>query len=179
MKILAFAASNSTKSINKTLVTYAGEQLRELRSDVTVEVIDINDYELPLFSVDREEELGQPQLAHNFFNKIKESDGLIISFAEHNGSYTAAYKNLFDWASRIETKVFQGKPSLFLSTSPGQGGASSVLKSAETSAPFFGAEIKGTLSVPSFFDNFDSDANQLTNEDLKQKLHEALIALHG
>ncbi|WP_085904884.1 NADPH-dependent FMN reductase [Kiloniella majae] len=179
MKILAFAASNSTKSINKTLVTYAGEQLRELRSDVTVEIIDINDYELPLFSVDREEELGQPQLAHNFFNKIKESDGLIISFAEHNGSYTAAYKNLFDWASRIETKVFQGKPSLFLSTSPGQGGASSVLKSAETSAPFFGAEIKGTLSVPSFFDNFDSDANQLTNEDLKQKLHEALIALHG
>ncbi|WP_120496691.1 NADPH-dependent FMN reductase [Kiloniella sp. EL199] len=179
MKVLALAASNSRKSINKTLVTYASEQLKELRDNVTVEVIDINDYELPLFSTDREEELGQPQLAHDFYNKIKSADGLIISFAEHNGSYTAAYKNLFDWVSRINIKVFQNKPSLFLSTSPGQGGASSVLKSAETSAPFFGAEIKGTLSIPSFFDNFDSDKNQLTNKNLNRKLCEVLINFHG
>ncbi|KKJ75362.1 NADPH-dependent FMN reductase [Kiloniella litopenaei] len=177
MKILAFAASSSRKSINKTLVTYAGEQLKELRDDVTVEVIDINDYELPLFSTDREEELGQPQLAHDFYNKIKESDGLIISFAEHNGSYTAAYKNLFDWASRIDVKVFQNKPSLFLSTSTGQGGAGSVLKSAETSAPFFGADLKAALSIPSFEDNFDRTNNQLTNVELKQKLNDALFKL--
>ncbi|WP_299379848.1 NAD(P)H-dependent oxidoreductase [uncultured Kiloniella sp.] len=177
MKILAFAASSSTKSINKKLVAYAGKLFVEQHNTAKVEIIDINDYEMPLFSTDREDELGHPQQAIDFIDKIKGSDALIISFAEHNGSYTAAYKNLFDWASRIDVKVFQNKPSLFLSTSTGQGGAGSVLKSAETSAPFFGADLKVTLSIPSFEDDFDRTNNQLTNAELKQKLNDALFKL--
>ena len=59
MNIVAFAASNSTKSINKKLATYAAS----LVDDASVEVLDLNDYELPLFSTDKEEELGQPELA--------------------------------------------------------------------------------------------------------------------
>lgn len=105
MKVLAFAASTSTQSINKQLVTYAVSML----ADATTEVIDLNDYALPVFSVDVEQELGQPENAVRFFNKIGEADAVVISFAEHNGSYSAAYKNLFDWASRINQKVFQGK----------------------------------------------------------------------
>ncbi|MGS0726904.1 NADPH-dependent FMN reductase, partial [Shewanella sp. 0m-11] len=114
MKLLAFAASSSTKSINKQLATYAAS----LVQGAEVEILDINDYEMPLFSQDREEELGHPELAQQFFAKIGEADAIIISFAEHNGSYTAAYKNLFDWTSRIDMKVFQNKPMLLLATSP-------------------------------------------------------------
>jgi NAD(P)H-dependent FMN reductase len=102
MNIIAFAASSSRKSINKQLVRYASTLLDKAK----VEVLDLNDYELPLFSQDKEEELGHPQLAKDFLAKIANSDGIIISFAEHNGSYTAAYKNIFDWCSRIEPKVF-------------------------------------------------------------------------
>ena len=120
MKIIAFAASNSKKSINKQLVIYAANLLE----GAEVEVLDLNDYELPLFSVDKEQELGQPQLAQDFFAKIGASDALIISFAEHNGSYTAAYKNIFDWCSRINQKIFQDKPVVLLSTSPGARGGS-------------------------------------------------------
>ncbi|WP_299380972.1 NAD(P)H-dependent oxidoreductase [uncultured Kiloniella sp.] len=178
MKILAFAASSSTKSINKALVTYTGQLFEKKYENVEVEVIDINDYEMPLFSTDKEEELGHPKQAHDFIKKIKNSDGLIISFAEHNGSYTAAYKNLFDWASRIDVKVFQNKPSLFLSTSTGQGGAGSVLKAAENSAPFFGADLKAVLSIPSFRDNFDQESKHLTNTSLKQGLLDALDKLY-
>ena len=72
----------------------------------------MNDYELPLFSVDREDELGQPGRAQAFLAKIQSSDALIISFAEHNGCYTAAYKNLYDWASRIEPRVYRDKRML-------------------------------------------------------------------
>ena len=76
-----------------------------------------------VISEDREAELGKPELAQQFFDKLGRGDAIMISFAEHNGSYTAAYKNLFDWTSRIDQKVFQNKPMILLATSPGPGGA--------------------------------------------------------
>lgn len=173
MKVLAFAATNSSKSINKQLVTYAAS----LVDGADVEILDIHDYEMPLFSQDREDELGQPELAQKFFAKLGEADGIIISFAEHNGSYTAAYKNLFDWTSRIDQKVFQGKPVVLLATSPGPGGANTVLTAATGSAPYFAADVKASLSIPSFFDNFDMESGALRNEELKQALTEAVNKL--
>ena len=169
MKIVAFAASSSSKSINKQLVSYAANLAGE-QHNANVEVLDINDYEMPLFSQDKEAELGQPEQAKAFYAKLGEADAIIVSFAEHNGTYTAAYKNLFDWTSRIDMKVFQNKPMILLSTSPGPGGASSVLAQANGSAGFFAADVKGSLSVPSFFDNFSADNNELTNSDLASEL---------
>jgi len=130
-----------------------------------------------LFSSDREEELGHPDLAKAFYQKIGEADALVISFAEHNGSYTAAYKNLFDWTSRIDAKVFQGKDMVLLATSPGPGGARNVLKAAETSAPFFGGNVKASLSVAKFFDNFDSERNKISSSEIDEELQKALAAL--
>ena len=173
MKILAFAASSSTKSINKKLVTYALSFLQ----DVQVEILDLNDYELPLFSEDEEEKIGQPTLAKEFLKKIGESDALIISFAEHNGSYSVAYKNIFDWCSRIETKVFQGKPMILLSTSPGRRGGSSVLAAAVKSASSFAGKVKASLSVPSFNKNFSLESNTLINKELQNQLEIAVKSL--
>ena len=166
MNILAFAATNSSQSINKQLVSYAVDLLDEAES----EIIDLNDYELPLFSEDREKELGQPALAQQFLDKINNSDAVVISFAEHNGSYTVAYKNIFDWASRINPKVFQGKPMILLATSPGPGGASSVLAAAVNSAPYFDGDVKASLSVPSFYENFDADKTVISNDDLAAEI---------
>ena len=164
MKILAFAATSSTRSINNQLVRYAASQIEAAKpGEIETEILNLNDYELPLFSEDREAELGQPKLAKAFLEKIGNSDALIVSFAEHNGSYTVAYKNIFDWASRINPKVFQNKPMILLATSPGPGGASSVLATAIASAPFFDGKVKASLSVPSFYDNFDADQGRLNN----------------
>jgi len=173
MKILAFAATSSSKSINRQLVRYAASQLESAET----ELLDINDYELPLFSEDREAELGQPELAKAFLDKIGNSDALIIAFAEHNGSYTAAYKNLFDWASRINPKVFQNKPMVLLATSPGPGGASSVLATTTTSAPFFDGVVKASLSVASFFENFDSEQGRITDKNINTQLLTAVSRL--
>jgi chromate reductase len=173
MKLVAFAASSSRKSINKQLVTYAAGLL----TGAEIEILDLNDYELPLFSVDREAELGQPVLAKAFLTKIAACDALIISFAEHNGSYSAAYKNLFDWCSRINQKVFQEKPLVLLSTSPGGRGAAGVLAAATASIPHFGGHVKASLSIPSFHDNFDTLSGRLKNEGLKTQLIEAVGSL--
>lgn len=172
MKLLAFAASSSKKSINKQLVTYASSLI-----DAETDILDLNDYELPLFSVDKEEELGHPELAKAFMSKIASSDAVIISFAEHNGSYSAAYKNLFDWCSRISPKVFQDKPLVLFSTSPGARGGASVLAAATTSAPFFSGHVKASLSIPSFYENFDVEHGVLKSEELKSKLIEAVNRL--
>jgi chromate reductase len=173
MKLLAFAASNSSTSINKKLATYASS----LVADADVEILDLNDYELPLFSSDKEKELGQPPLAQAFFDKIGGADAVIISFAEHNGSYSAAYKNLFDWTSRINQKLFQNKPMVLLSTSPGPRGGATVLAAAVNSAPFFEGDIKASLSVPSFHKNFDAEQGVIHNEDIKQALIDAVATL--
>ena len=177
MKIIAFGASSSRTSINKQLAAYSANLAVTTKSNITVEVLDLNDFELPIFSQDKEVELGQPEAAKTFFNKIGESDAIIISFAEHNGSYTAAYKNLFDWASRINQKVFQSKPMLLLATSPGPGGAASVLAAAVGSAPYFSGDVKASLSIPSFFDNFNLENNTLTNDEIKQQLLAAVTHL--
>jgi chromate reductase, NAD(P)H dehydrogenase (quinone) len=166
MKIVAFAASSSSQSINKQLVGFAAS----LVLDAEVELLDLNDYELPLFSQDKEQLLGQPQLAKDFLQKLASADAILVSFAEHNGSYSAAYKNLFDWCSRIDGKVFQNKPCVFLSTSPGARGGASVLAQAVNSAPYFGAELKGSLSVPSFSAAFDTKEQVLTEPKLLAEL---------
>ena len=177
MKVIAFGASSSRTSINKKLATYTANLAATTNSDIKVEILDLNDFELPIFSQDKEIELGQPETAKAFFDKLGESDAIILSFAEHNGSYTAAYKNLFDWASRINQKVFQSKPMLLLATSPGPGGAASVLAAAVGSAPYFAGDVKASLSIPSFFENFDLENNTVTNHDIRQKLLAAVTNL--
>jgi NAD(P)H-dependent FMN reductase len=165
VKIIAFAASSSRNSINQKLVRYA----TSLVNGAEVEILDLNDYELPLFSEDREKELGQPQLAQNFLAKLAIADALVISFAEHNGTYTAAYKNLFDWCSRIK-KPYQNKPMVMLSTSPGGRGGATVLAQAVASAPHFDGDVRGSLSVPNFYEHFDLEQDNLSDESLDMEL---------
>ncbi len=178
MKIIAFAASNSRHSINKAFVTYAAEVLKSgLDTEASVEVLDLNDYEMPLFSVDIEEQIGEHEVARRFYEKIGTADFLLISLAEHNGHYPAFYKNLFDWTSRISREVYQNKPTIFFSVSPGSGGAKSVLQAAVKSAGYFGVDLRASLSIPSFNDNFDTEKGRLSNHELQSNLIAALAKL--
>jgi NAD(P)H-dependent FMN reductase len=172
-KVVAFAASSSSRSINRQLVTYASGLL----ANAQVEVLDLNDFELPLFSVDREDELGQPPQALAFLQKLNQADGIIISFAEHNGAYSAAYKNLYDWASRIQPRVYQDKPMVLLSTSPGGRGGKSVMELALSQIPRFGGQIRASLSLPSFMDNFDSASGRVSNPELAAEVEAAVKSL--
>ncbi|MGL5111983.1 MAG: NADPH-dependent FMN reductase [Flavobacterium sp.] len=171
-KILAFGASSSATSINKQLATYAAHQF----ANATVEVLNLNDYEMPIFSVDKETNTGIPQLAHDFYSKIGNADLIVISFAEHNGAYSTAFKNILDWTSRINGQNFQNKPVLLLATSPGPRGGASVLEMAKNRFPFQGADVKGAFSLPSFTTNFDAEKG-ITNEVLKAQLLEIIEAI--
>ncbi|WP_420549557.1 NADPH-dependent FMN reductase [Curvivirga sp.] len=170
MKILAFGASNSKNSINQKLALYTASLLE----GAEVETLDLNEYELPIYSQDRQDEGGIPSLAHQFLAKIAEADALIISFAEHNGSFSVAYKNIFDWASRENMKVYQDKKTIFLSTSPGPNGGATVLGAASGGAPFQGANLLASIPVGSFYDIYDAETDQITNNDVNEQLKEAV-----
>jgi NAD(P)H-dependent FMN reductase len=164
-KIIAFGASLSKNSINKQLAIYAAH----LFQNATVEILDLNNYEMPIFSVDREKENGIPALAEEFYTKIGSADLIVLSLAEHNGAYSSAFKNILDWASRINAKTFQQKPMLLLATSPGPRGGSTVLEIAKNRFPFQGADLKGSFSLPNFNENFNAE-NGITNPELKSEL---------
>jgi NAD(P)H-dependent FMN reductase len=128
---------------------------------------------MPLFSVDVEREQGAPDTAYQLKALIAAQHGLIISFAEHNGAYSAAFKNALDWMSRLEGSVWSGKPALLLSTSPGGRGGATVLGIASARFPFNGGEVVATFSLPQFRKNFSPETGILEPE-LAQRFEQAL-----
>ncbi len=168
-KILAFGASNSINSINKKLAIYAANQMK----NVDVTILDLNNFEMPIYSIDREKKSGIPDLAVQFKNHIKEADGLVISFAEHNGAYTTAFKNVMDWMSRLEGSIWENKPMLLLATSPGGRGGKSVLALAANSFKFMNTNSLSSFSLPSFHKNF-SEEQGILDEGLSKEFHNQL-----
>ena len=171
-KIIAFGASSSKASINKQLATYVANEF----ADVAVEILDLNAYEMPIFSVDKQQENGIPKLAQDFYEKLGSADLIVISFAEHNGAYSSAFKNILDWTSRISANTFQGKPMFLLATSPGPRGGSTVLEIAKNRFPFQGGIVKGSFSLPNFNNNFDAERG-ITNLEFKNQLTEIIESI--
>ena len=166
--IIAFAGSNSVASINKQFAVYAANQL----SDAKVTTLDLNDFELPLFGIDIENKVGIPQPAHEFLTRIKEADGIVLSLAEHNGAYATAFKNIFDWMSRIDMKLWSEVPMFLMATSPGGRGGATVLEIAVERFKYMGGNIISSFSLPNFGQNFSK--NGIVDADLKAKFEEAL-----
>lgn len=74
-------------------------------------------------------------------------------------------------------KIFQNKPMVIMVTSRGSNGGSHALKAANDSAGFFGADIRGSLSVPSFYDTFDTQKERISYAELVEGLRVPLIKL--
>jgi len=162
--IIAFAGSNSKTSINKQLAIYAAS----LVDNAEVTVLDLNDFELPLYSIDLENAQGIPDNAHKFVDYIKSTDGIVLSLAEHNGAYATVFKNLFDWMSRIDGKLWSNKPMLLMATSPGGRGGTTVLDFAKGRFSYMGGNIVASFSLPSFGENFSE--GKITNSELNNAL---------
>ena len=157
-RVIALGASNSKNSINKKFANWAAHKVE----DTEVELIDLNNYEMPLYSSDLEKESGIPEMVIRLKEKLNSADGFVISLAEHNGNYTAAFKNLQDWLSRIELKIWGNKPTLLMAAAPGKMGGKSVLNIAKSSFPYMGANVVADYSLPEFHKNFDND-NGISN----------------
>jgi len=164
MKIIAFAGSNSTTSINKQLVTYAANLL-----DIEgVKILDLNDYYIPTFSIDIEKNEGFPEDVKEFYDLVQQADVILLSFSEHNADFTAVFKSYMDWCSRIDYKFLTDKKTFAMSTSPGGYGGKNALSAGSKLITKFGANILEEFSLPKFNDNFAD--GKIINEEFNQEL---------
>jgi NAD(P)H-dependent FMN reductase len=165
MKIVAIAGSSSKKSINRSLSEYASTLFENAKTDL----LDLNNYEVEIYSIDKELEGGVPSQIIALAQLIDASDLIVLSLAEHNGTYSAAFKNIYDWLSRIPNrKALGSKPLLLMATSPGPRGGLGVLEAAQSRFPRDGSEILATFSLPSFNDNFN--ASEISTINYKTEL---------
>lgn len=167
-KVIGFAGSNSKHSINKRLVTYTLSQMEGIESTI----LDLNDFELPLYGIDYETEYGIPDNARQFLKRLQESDGIVLSLAEHNGAYSTAFKNIFDWMSRIDGKLWNNRTMLLMAAAPGGRGGASVLEIARNKFPRMDANIVAEFSLPFFGKNFSEEG--VLDRELRNSLQNAI-----
>jgi NAD(P)H-dependent FMN reductase len=122
-KILAFAGSARTASINKKLAQAACRAASAAGAEA--KFLDLADYPMPLYNQDLEDASGLPEAAIAFKEQLKQHQGFIIACPEYNGSITPLLKNAIDWATRPASPdepglvCFKGKTAALLATSPG------------------------------------------------------------
>jgi chromate reductase len=171
--IIAFAGSNSKNSINKQLAVYTANQVKGAK----VTTLDLNDFDLPLYGIDLEMAEGIPADARRFLELIKNTDGIVLSLAEHNGAYATAFKNVFDWMSRIDGKLWSNVPMLLMATSGGARGGATVLDLAKGRFPYMGGTIVADFSLPSFGENFTDEG--ISDIALKKTFENSVAAFES
>lgn len=122
-KLVALAGSARRGSLNRAVLATASIAASSAGANLTV--VDLNDYELPLYNQDLEDANGLPDAAKRLKALFRSSDGFILASPEHNSTYSALLKNTIDWCSRAENDdepplvAFAGKSAVLLAASPG------------------------------------------------------------
>lgn len=167
-KILAFAGSNNSSSINHSLIMHVTNRI----NGHEIKVLNLRDFDIPMYSIDHEKERGFPTDVLVLKNLIDDHDALIISVNEHNSTISAFFKNIFDWLSRVDRSFLTGKKILLMSTSNGARGGASALEYAKGIFPRFGGQVVESFSFPSFKENLENDVVQ--NEVLDMGIEDVL-----
>ena len=134
-QLLVFSGSNHSKSINKQLGKYASSVIKETETNsVEINEIELESFQAPIFSIDLEGKSGVPESIKKLREVFLKADGFMFTTPEHNGSLPAFLKNIFDWISRVDDgSIFNDKPVMIISTSPGGRGGAGVIAHLELS----------------------------------------------
>jgi chromate reductase, NAD(P)H dehydrogenase (quinone) len=170
-KIPAFTGSNSSSSVNRKIIELAIPKFQSLEATL----IDLRDFPLPMFSTDIEEETGIPSEAKRLRKLFDQHDGFLISSPEHNGMMPAFFKNTMDWLSRLEGRIFQEKPVMLMSASPGPRGGATNLANMQRVIPHWGASaVFADFSMGGFHQNFDMENGSFIHADDHNRLTAAI-----
>lgn len=147
-KIIAFSGSNSSQSIHQAFIHYAVGLID--CEEIEIEVLDLRDFDAPIYGIDLEQRSGIPNQIQKLKDKLDSAHAYIIASPEYNGMMPAFFKNIIDWLSRIDQKIFNNKDVVLLSASPGANGGATNLSHLASVMPHWGGRLVGKLSVGSF-----------------------------
>lgn len=144
-RILAISGSTREASLNKHLLCEAIEHLKK-HDNISITVFDLKKNMIPFYDGDLEEKFGMPEQAKWLRALMINSDLVLISSPEYNGSVSAQLKNAIDWASRSEKggpsqEAFKHARFLLLSASPGLGGGARGLEHLRAILKNVGADV--------------------------------------
>ncbi|MTV82667.1 NADPH-dependent FMN reductase [Secundilactobacillus folii] len=133
MKFVAIVGSNADISTNRQLLKYMQKHFKQ---DAEIELCEIKD--VPVF--DEPSNVVAPAPVQEISERIKHSDGVLISTPEYDHSVPAALKSLLEWLS-YTSHVLYNKPVMITGASHGTLGSSraqnhlrQILDSPEISA---------------------------------------------
>lgn len=176
-KILAFAGSTRTGSFNKKLVKVSATGAIEAGAEVTI--IDLRDFDMPLYDGDLEQTQGPPSKAQSLKDLMKQHDGFLISSPEYNSSISGVLKNTIDWTSRPSEGepplvCFKEKVAGIMSASPGGLGGLRGLVHVRSILENIGVlVIPDQVAISKIHEAFDNDGN------LKDKKQEGQVKKIG
>jgi chromate reductase len=98
-KILVFAGSIRTGSMNARLAALAAKEFALAGADVTR--ISLLDFPMPIYDGDLENRSGPPEAAITLKRMMQTHQGIFIASPEYNASVTPLLKNTLDWVSRV------------------------------------------------------------------------------
>lgn len=160
-KILVFAGSARSASVNKKFAAAAAALARQSGAEVTL--IDLADYPAPVYDGDLEAEQGLPASMQSFKQLCMTHDAMIIVTPEYNGFVPPLLVNVLSWASRAEgdeasCDAFRGKPVAMAAASPGRlGGVRVIPRLRDCLAELSFVVIPGFATLPGAYKAFDDD----------------------
>ncbi|MGH6942783.1 MAG: NADPH-dependent FMN reductase [Geminicoccaceae bacterium] len=116
IRVLGFAGSLRAGSYNKAALRAAVELGPPGMTIETFDLAPIQPYNEDV------KQRGFPPPEHEFRERIRAADALLIVTPEYNRSMPGVLKNAIDWASRPPDQPFDGKPTAVLGASPGMIG---------------------------------------------------------
>lgn len=150
-------------SYNKQLVRLVASQI-ERNLGVTLDEIDLNEIDLPMFSEDLESG-GCPDSVLELKERMIACDAILFASPEYNGSLSGALKNAIDWASRPRAgeealACFRGKTAGLLAASPGELGGLRGLRHLRQILTQVGMIVVPTeYALSKAHESFDEDGN--------------------
>lgn len=125
--IAILAASVRKGRTSNRVADFFLRYIPENRKPATAEVIDLQQYEFPLFDERLSHQDNPDERVREFAGKIMRADGVIIVTPEYNGGYPAALKNVID----LLYPEWYKKPTGISTVSDGIFGGTQVLISLQ------------------------------------------------
>ncbi|MBS1681070.1 MAG: NAD(P)H-dependent oxidoreductase [Bacteroidetes bacterium] len=124
----------------------------------TVEILDLNQYQFPIFNERLKYQTSPSPQVVEFASKIKSSDGVIIITPEYNGGYPSSLKNVIDL---LYDEWFK-KPVAISTVSDGIFGGTQVITSLQFTLWKIRAwTVPAMFPVPKAPEAFDETGNAL------------------